>query len=171
MNTFSLPNKGEYPIYYEPYISKIKDDNYSGQILRQVNELREIFQSKEDGWNSKAYAKGKWSPKEVLGHLLDTDRIMTFRALCIARGEQKALPGFDQDPYVVAGKFNQVSVDLLLKDFEAQRNSLLTLTQTMDESVLDVVGNANGNPITPRALFWIIAGHFIHHCNILKEKY
>ncbi|MFN3996504.1 DinB family protein [Algoriphagus sp.] len=171
MNIFSLPRKGEYPSYYEIYISKIKDDNFSGHILRQVSELRECFQSKEECWNTKPYAEGKWSPKEVLGHILDTDRIMTFRALCIARGEQKALPGFDQDPYVVAGKFNHVSVDLLLKDFEAQRNALITLTQTMDESVLDKVGNSNGNPITPRGLFWIIVGHTMHHVNILKERY
>lgn len=171
MNTLSLPKKGDYPIYYEPYISQIRDDNYSGHILRQVNELRELFLSKESGWDSKAYSEGKWTPKEILGHLLDTERIMMFRALCLVRGEQQSLPGFDQDHYVQNGKFNVVSIDLLFKDFEAQRNSLLTFTYTLDEGTLDQVGNANGNPITPRALFWIIAGHFIHHLTILKEKY
>lgn len=171
MNIISLPKKGDYPVFYETYISKILDDNYSGQILRQVNELKEFFVSKESGWDSKSYEKGKWTPKEVLGHLLDTERIMTFRALCFARSEEKALPGFDQDPYVIAGKFNQVSSDLLIKDFEAQRNALLTFINTLDESILDQVGNANGSSITPRALLWIISGHFIHHFNILKERY
>jgi hypothetical protein len=171
MNTFSLPKKGDFPTYYETYISKISDENFSGQILRQVNELREFFQSKESGWDSKAYGEGKWTPKEILGHLLDTERIMMFRALCFVRGEQQALPGFDQDQYVQNGKFNGVSIDLLFKDFEAQRNSLLTFIHTLDESILDIVGNANGKPITPRALFWIISGHFIHHFNILKERY
>ncbi|SEF62974.1 DinB superfamily protein [Algoriphagus boritolerans DSM 17298 = JCM 18970] len=171
MNTFSLPKKGDYPVFYETYISKIPDENYSGQILRQVNALKEFFISKDAVWESLPYEEGKWSPKEVLGHLLDTERIMTFRALCFSRGEKNSLPGFDQDPYVISGKFNSVSTELLLRDFEAQRNALLTLINTLDESVLDQVGNANGNPITPRALFWIISGHFIHHFEILKERY
>lgn len=171
MKIFSLPKKEDYPVFYETYISKIPDDNFSGQILRQVNELREFFMSKEAGWDSKPYEVGKWTPKEVLGHLLDTERIMTFRALCFVRGEQNALPGFDQDPYVIAGKFNSVSTDLLLKDFEAQRNALLTFINTIDDSQLDQVGNANGNSITPRALLWIISGHYIHHFRILKERY
>lgn len=171
MNKFSLPKKEDYPPFYETYISKIPDENFSGQILRQVNELKELFVSQESGWDSRPYEEGKWTPKEVLGHMLDTERIMTFRALCFVRGEEKALPGFDQDPYVIAGRFNLVSSDLLMKDFEAQRNALLTFVNTLDESVLDRVGNANGNPITPRALFWIISGHFIHHFRILKERY
>lgn len=171
MNTFSLPKIGEYPRYYETYISKIPDEKFSDQILEQITELKALFLSKESSWDSKPYEVGKWSPKEVLGHMIDTERIMTFRALCFARGEKNSLPGFDQDPYVIAGKFNDVSAELLLKDFEAQRNALLTLVHTLDESVLDQVGNANGNPITPRALFWIIAGHFTHHFNILKERY
>jgi hypothetical protein len=171
MNIFSLPKKGDYPAYYETYISKIPDENFSGQILRQVNELREFFQSKESGWDSKPYSDGKWTPKEVLGHLLDTERIMMFRALCFARGEQNALPGFDQDTYVITGRFNEFSTELLLKDYEAQRNALLTFFNTLSESVLDQSGNANGNPITTRALLWIIPGHFIHHFDILKERY
>jgi hypothetical protein len=171
MNLFSLPDKGDYPAYFETYISKIPDENYSGQILRQVNELREFLQSKASGWESKPYSEGKWTPKEVLGHLLDTERIMMFRALCFARGEQNALPGFDQDTYVIIGRFNEISTELLLKDYEAQRNALLTFFNTLNEGVLDQSGNANGNPITPRALLWIISGHFIHHFNILKERY
>ena len=171
MNKFALPKKGDYPAFYETYISKISNENYSDQIKNQIAELKSLFSSKEAGWDAKPYEDGKWSPKEVLGHMIDTERIMTFRALCFARGEEKALPGFDQDPYVIAGKFNQVSSDLLLQDFEAQRNALLTFINTLDESVLDFVGNANGKPITPRALLWIISGHFIHHFKILNERY
>jgi hypothetical protein len=171
MNTFALPKKGEYPGYYETYISKIPDENFSVLILQQIEKLNNLFKSKEPGWDSKAYEAGKWTPKEVLGHTIDTERIMTFRALCFARGEKKALPGFDQDPYVVNARFGQVPVVNLLADFEAQRKALLTLISTLNDEVLDNVGNANGNPITPRALFWIIPGHFIHHFSILKERY
>ncbi len=171
MNTFALPKKGEYPGYYDTYISKIPDENFTALILQQIGDLKELFQSKETGWDSKPYAEGKWTPKEVLGHVIDTERIMTFRALCFARGEKKALPGFDQDPYVLNARFGQVPAENLLADFEAQRKALLTLISTLNNEVLDNVGNANGNPITPRALFWIIPGHFIHHFSILKERY
>lgn len=171
MNKFALPRKGDYPVFYETYISKISNENYSDQIKKQIAELKSLFSSKEAGWDAKPYEVGKWTPKEVLGHMIDTERIMTFRALCFARGEEKSLPGFDQDPYVVAGKFNEVSSYLLLQDFEAQRHALLSFINTLNEGVLDFSGNANGNPITPRALLWIISGHFIHHFRILKERY
>ena len=171
MNTFSLPKKGDYHVYFDTYISKVPDENYTDLILRQVNELRQLFSSKAINWSSLPYAEGKWTPKEVLGHMIDTERIMTFRALCFARGEKNPRSGFDQDPYVLNAGFEQVSVELLLEDFEAQRKALLTLIRTLNESVLDNIGIANGNPITPRALLWIIPGHFTHHFRILKEKY
>ncbi|WP_111669568.1 DinB family protein [Algoriphagus litoralis] len=171
MNKFALPQKGDYPVFYETYISKIPDENFADQIRNQITEVKSLFSAKAPGWDTTAYEAGKWTPREVLGHIIDTERIMTFRALCFARGEEKALPGFDQDPYVVAGKFNEISTDLLLQDFEAQRNALLTFIQTLNEAVLDFSGNANGRPITPRALLWIISGHFIHHFNILNERY
>jgi hypothetical protein len=171
MKTFSKPNKGEYPVYYETYLSKISEENFFPLIEHQIFEIKALFESKPKGWEKLAYEEGKWSPSEVLGHIIDTERIMTFRALCFARGEKQALPGFDQDPYVSNGRFGQVAVADLLADFEAQRKALLTLIQTLHEETFDQVGNANGNPITPRALFWIIPGHFIHHLNILRERY
>jgi hypothetical protein len=171
MNTFSLPKKGEYSSYFDTYLTKIPEGNFSEIILKQTEELKTLFQSKNPGWDSTPYAEGKWTPKEVLGHIIDTERIMTFRALCFARGEQQSLPGFDQDPYVLNARFGKVETDLLLADFEAQRRALLTLIATLDEEAMDCVGNANGRPITPRALFWIIPGHFTHHFSILKERY
>jgi hypothetical protein len=171
MNTFSLPKKGEYPAYYDTYISKIPDENFSSLIFQQVDAIHDLFHSKSDGWDSRPYEAGKWTPKEVLGHIIDTERIMTFRALCFSRGESQALPGFDQDDYVANGKFDRVPAEFLLADFVAQRKALVTLIATLDEGILDFAGNANGNPITPRSLFWIIPGHFIHHFSILNERY
>jgi len=106
-----------------------------------------------------------------LGHIIDTERIMTFRALCFARGEKASLPGFDQDPYVLNARFGEVPTDYLLEDFVAQRKALLTMVKILPESSLDNVGHANANPITPRALFWIIPGHLTHHLRVLKERY
>ena len=171
MNTFSLPSKGEYPAYYETYISKLGDKNFSTLIQSQTQELKAFVASKPEGWANVPYAPGKWTPKEVIGHCIDTERIMTFRALCIARGEKKLLPGFDQDPYVVQGQFNDVSLDDLLSDFEIQRQAILTMARTFPEAAFQEVGSANGNPMSTRALLWIIPGHFMHHFQVLQHAY
>ena len=171
MNTFSLPSKGEYPPYYETYISKLGDHSFSILLQSQTQELKTFFASKTEEWTNMPYAPGKWTPKEVLGHLTDTERIMTFRALCIARGEKKSLPGFDQDPYVVQGQFNAVLLDDLLTDFETQRKALLSLVRTIPAASFLEIGNANGNPMTTRALLWIIPGHFMHHFQVLQQHY
>jgi len=171
MNTFLPPNKGEYAAYFDKYLSQVVNQNISDLISSQIEDLQSLIGSKPEGWDSIPYEDGKWTPKEVIGHVIDTERIMTFRALCFARGEKSALPGFDQDPYVLNARFGHVPIEVLMEDFEAQRKALRTLIRTLPESSLDNVGTASGNPITPRALFWIIPGHFIHHLNILKERY
>ena len=171
MKTFSLPSKGEYPPYYESYISKLAEANFSDLLLLQLEQLKTLLSSKPAGWENTPYAPGKWSPKEVLGHCIDTERIMTFRALCIARGEKKLLPGFDQDPYVVQGQFNAVAVDDLIADFELQRQAILSMVQTFPEASFEEIGSANGNPMSTRALLWIIPGHFMHHFEVLQQAY
>jgi len=171
MKTFSLPSKGEYPPYYETYISKLAEANFSDLLLLQLEQLKTLLSSKPAGWENTPYAPGKWSPKEVLGHCIDTERIMTFRALCIARGEKKLLPGFDQDPYVVQGQFNAVAVDDLIADFELQRKAILSMVRTFPEASFQEIGSANGNPMSTRALLWIIPGHFLHHFEVLQQHY
>jgi hypothetical protein len=171
MKTFSLPSKGEYPPYYETYISKLAEANFSDLLLKQIEQLKTLLSSKPAGWENTPYAPGKWSPKEVLGHCIDTERIMTFRALCIARGDKNSLPGFDQDPYVQQGEFNAVPIDLLLADFVNQRQALLSLVQTLPTASFEEIGSANGNPMSTRALLWIIPGHFMHHFQVLQQAY
>jgi len=171
MKTILPPKKGEYAPYFETYLSLVPSKDLADMIVEQINELKAFVNSMPAGWDSKSYQEGKWTPKEVIGHLIDTDRIMTFRALCFARGEKAPLPGFDQDPYVKHAKFGDVSMENLLEDFEAQRKAILSMMRTLPEQSLDEVGKASGNPATPRALLWIIPGHFIYHLAILKERY
>ncbi len=171
MKTFSLPSKGEYPPYYETYISKLAKANFSDLLLLQIEQLKILLSAKPAGWENIPYASGKWSPKEVLGHCIDTERIMTFRALCIARGDKNSFPGFDQDPYVKQGQFNAVPLELLLADFVNQRQALLSLVQTLPAASFEEIGSANGNPMSTRALLWIIPGHFMHHFEVLQQKY
>ena len=171
MKTLDQPREGDYSAFFSTYLTLVSGNNYEEQIQNQVESLVNLFQQKDAEWAERSYAKGKWTPKEVLGHVTDTERIMTFRALCFARGEQATLPGFDQDPYVLNARFGNVPIEHLLEDFQAQRKALLTMMRILPEESMDFVGHANGNPITPRALFWIIPGHFTHHMNILKERY
>lgn len=171
MKTLKQPKDGDYSSFFSTYLKLVTGNNYEEQILIQVDSLLKLFHEKEPEWTEKAYAAGKWTPKEVIGHVTDTERIMTFRALCFARREQSSLPGFDQDPYVLNGRFGKVPIQLLLDDFVAQRMALLSMIRILPEEALDWKGKADGNPITPRALFWIIPGHFNHHLNILQELY
>jgi hypothetical protein len=171
MDNFNLPKKGEYPAYYDRYLGLVGNQNYCELIEKQVNDLMDLFKSKSEDWPNQPYQEGKWSPKEVLGHVIDTERIMTFRGLCFARGERSALPGFDQDPYVLNARFGAVPTQLLLEDFSASRKALVSLIRTLSDEMLDFSGQVNGNQMTPRALFWIIPGHFIHHLDILKTRY
>jgi hypothetical protein len=171
MKTFDRPKKGEYPSYFESYLDKVPDKSYSDLIQDQLVEMNNLFASKPFGWESIAYAEGKWTPKEVLGHLIDTERIMTFRALCFARGEKQSLPGFDENAFVETAQFSKISLQDLLNDFETQRKSLLTLVNIPSEESLDLQGKANDKLITPRALLWIIPGHFIHHVQVLNSRY
>ncbi|WP_296697849.1 DinB family protein [Algoriphagus sp.] len=171
MKTLMQPNKGDYSDFYSSYLNLIKGDDYYALILDQIDLMINLFQEKGNKWADTAYAEGKWTPKEVLGHIIDTERIMAFRALCFARGEKSSLPGFDQEHYVLNARFSDVSIEDLLEDFVTQRISLLSLIKTLPSNSHDLVGYANGSPITPRALLWIIPGHFEHHYQIFQEKY
>lgn len=171
MKTLEQPKEGEYAAFFSTYLKLVSGNNYEQQVIKQADNLLSLFHNKGSNWAEKPYQEGKWTPKEVLGHMIDTERIMTFRALCFARGERSALPGFDQDPYVLNARFGQVELPLLLDDFVAQRLALVSMIKILPDESFDFVGRASGNPITPRALFWIIPGHFLHHFNILKERY
>ncbi|PZX53936.1 DinB family protein [Algoriphagus ratkowskyi] len=171
MKILDQPKEGDYSTFFSTYLNLVSGNKYEEQILKQADSLLGLFHKKGLEWASTAYEEGKWTPKEVLGHVIDTERIMTFRALCFARGEKSALPGFDQDPYVLNARFGEMQLHYLLDDLMAQRIALLSMIRTLPEDTLDLVGTASGNPITPRALFWIIPGHFAHHMKILEERY
>ena len=171
MNNIQQPKEGEYANYFKGYLALNSTEPYQKQLMTQIESCFSLFETKGEEWANKAYAEGKWTPKEVLGHVIDTERIMTFRALCFARGEQSPLPGFEQDEYVANAKYNEVDFQDLLEDFKNQRLALMSMIKTLPEESLTKLGQASGNSITPRALFWIIPGHFEHHFSILKERY
>jgi hypothetical protein len=171
MNEQLIPKEGEYGAYYEAYISRVKGKEIFALLLSQVNEVRNLFDKLGEPKSNLAYAEGKWSAKEVLGHIIDTDRIMVYRALCIARGEEQSLPGFDQDSYVVQGKFNDIPLEQLLEEFELSRNAIASMFKNIHVTDYSNVGLANNFPASVRALFHIILGHAAHHLQVLEEKY
>lgn len=163
------PQPNEYPAWGEIYVSKVKGDVF--EILEsQVASLAELLLKNADKENY-AYAEGKWTVKELLGHMIDTERILTYRLMCFARNEQQALPGFNEDEYVKCSKFSARDLNSLTDEFIALRNANLFLFNSLNEEELDKKGTASGEEITVKALLFVIAGHCLHHKNILKARY
>jgi uncharacterized damage-inducible protein DinB len=164
------PQPEEYNPYYVTYISKVAE----GDVLEILEQLKEssyqLFSNLTDEQANYAYAPGKWTIKEALGHMIDTERVFAFRAYCFSR-EYSELPGFDQDTYVNASNFNSRSIQDLAAEFKATRESNLYFFRALTEEQLNRRGVASGNPASVRALVYMVAGHELHHLGILKERY
>ncbi len=163
------PQIQEYPAWYKRYIDLVEGDVL--EILEtQAEEFADFVQSISDKADY-AYAPGKWTIKEMFGHIIDTERIMVFRLTSFARAEKAALPGFDEDQYVINAHFKDRSLASLCEEFVLLRKSNLFLIKSLNEEELDRSGNANGNQITVKALVYILAGHVMHHRNVIVERY
>jgi hypothetical protein len=172
---FSRPEAGEYAPYYERYISLVQSTAESPDILATLNRQRRetllLLSGRTEAAGDLRYAPEKWSVKEVLGHMNDTERIMSYRALRIARGDATPMEGFEQDDYVRNGPFERRPLADLIEDYIAVRRATLSLFCNLDEMAWTRRGIANANEVTVRALAYIIAGHELHHRRILEEKY
>ncbi|HKI78004.1 MAG TPA: DinB family protein [Ignavibacteriaceae bacterium] len=165
------PSKNDYAVYYHKYIQELESDNILETLEKQLNENLELFNSIPEEKANTSYDVGKWSIKELLGHMVDTERIFAYRALCIARGEKQSLPGMEQDDYVKEAEFNKRSFKSLVDEYGLLRNSNLVLFYSFGEKELNKRGTANNSDVTVRAILFIIAGHELHHIKILKERY
>lgn len=161
----------EFQKYVQRYLDKISSENWISELQISGNKTIEIYSNLTEKQGDFAYAEGKWTLKELLLHLSDTERIFQYRLLCIARGEQKDLPGFDEELYAKNSFANSRTVDSLIKEFQLIRNSSQILVETLDSSVMQNMGNANGNSISPEIIAKLIIGHNIHHLDIIKERY
>jgi len=169
------PQPGEYAPYYDRYISLIVQQAPGEDILDTLDQQRRqtmlLLCSRDDEDGDYRYAPGKWSAKEVLGHVCDTERIFAYRALRIARADATPLAGFEQDDYVRYGPFAHRPLADLVEDFIAVRRATLSLLRNLDEPAWMRRGIANESELSVRALAYIIAGHELHHRRILEEKY
>jgi hypothetical protein len=170
------PQPGEYAAFYERYVSLVQRREATGcDILATLEDQRRQIllllsgRTEEDG--DRRYASDKWTLREVVGHISDTERIMSYRALRIARGDTTPMEGFEQDDYVRNAQFGERPLSDLIEDFIAVRRSTISLFRNLEEPAWGRRGVANKNEVTVRALAYIIAGHEVHHRRILEEKY
>ncbi len=165
------PNSGEYPAYYKPFIEIAPQDEVVPSLKESgLNMTNSLFGMSEE-LSEYRYEPNKWSIKQLLGHILDSERVFQFRAMSFARGEKTPLPGFDQDLYVKNSNAENLPFNHLLKQFEATRNATILLFESFTEEMLGIQGNANGFEISLKSLGFVISGHQQHHLNIIKERY
>jgi hypothetical protein len=165
------PAAGEYNPYYSRYIDLVPDGDILSTLASQIGLTVSTLRAISDAGSLKRYAPGKWSIREMLGHMNDAERIFAYRALRIARGDQTPLPGFEQDDYIAPGHFDSRPWPSLIEEFDSIRASNLALFRGFNDEAWRRQGTASNNPVTVRALAYIIAGHERHHLNMLHEKY
>jgi hypothetical protein len=165
------PEDDEYVPYYGKYISLVPDGDLVETLRTQIGETLSLLRAIPEARASYRYAPGKWSIKEVVGHIADVERIMTYRALRIARADATPLPGFDENMYVPAANFDARPLASLAHELEEVRRATVAFLETLDPEAAARRGSANNNEISARALAYVIAGHERHHVEILRKRY
>ncbi len=173
MTTFTIqrPAPGEYNEYYQKYVNLVPDGNLLDVLQQQGGETVTLLRGISEEKSTFAYAPGKWTIREVLGHLTDTERVFTYRALTFARADASPLPSFDENAWAVASNATHRSIEDHIDDFIAVRASTLALFRGFTPPDFARAGVASGNTVTVRALAWITAGHERHHVHVLRDKY
>lgn len=167
----SRPDPSEYGAYYGRYISLVPDGPIVDLLRDQIVETLDLLRALPESRGEHRYAPGKWSIKEMIGHVADSERVFGYRALRIGRGDQTPLPGFEQDDYVQNGGFGARTLRHVVDDLEAVRRSTVLLFEGLDEAAMTRRGTASGFPVSVRALAYILAGHERHHLGVLRERY
>lgn len=165
------PSKNEYAEYYDRYVSLVGETDIVAAMRKQLDELGEIFAEISEEKSLYAYAEGKWTIKELLGHLTDCERIFAYRALRISRADETPIEGFEQDDYIENANFNQMKLADLLDELLLSRRANLILFENLTEDAWLRVGTASDSAVSVRALAFMLVGHIRHHLRILRERY
>jgi uncharacterized damage-inducible protein DinB len=168
---FKRPNLEEFPAYTIGYIKLLPEGNIIDILAEQLETTYELLSQVTEAQAEYRYAEGKWTLSEVLGHLTDTERIMAYRILRIARGDQSPLMGFDENEFVKKASFYNRTIADLLEDYQNVRRATISLLKGLPKHSLAYRGNANGFDVSVETVAYMIAGHELHHLNIIKEKY
>jgi DinB superfamily len=165
------PNLTRVPEWFHGYINQVKENNLDAALKTQSGYLFKFLKKIPAAKHNYRYAKGKWAIKEVLQHLIDAERVFTYRAMCIARKETINLPGFDENIYADNSKANKRNWNDMVEEFKALRKATELLFLSFDKTQLDTSGTSNNNPIYVNAICFVAVGHVEHHVRILREKY
>ena len=164
------PKPEESTTHFRKYIDTVSD-NVIGELEHQAIALPRFLNSISEEKSCFAYAEGKWTIKELIGHTIDTERIMAYRILCFSRNDQTPLPGFDENKFVENAYFNDRTIASLAEEFALLRKANMFIVKSLTETQMNRTGPANGNTISVRALVYVLAGHVNHHKAILEERY
>jgi DinB family protein len=165
------PDSNEYPSYFEKYISLVPDGEIVVTLNKQIEGTLSLIRGLSEPQGDLRYAPGKWSVREVIGHLIDAERIFGYRAMRFARNDATPLPGFDEDAFVANAGFGARSLADLADEFEYTRKSNVYLFKNLDGDASLRRGLSNNNELSVRAIAYIIAGHELHHAGILRTRY
>ena len=165
------PEKSEYPTYCEGYVSRVPDGDIVGTLGKQLEETLALIRGIPEARGGFRYAEGKWSIKELIGHVIDSERVFAYRALRFGRGDATPLSGFEQDDFVRGADFDKRRLNDLASEYEHVRRATISLFANLDETAWNRRGAANNSEVSVRGLAFIVAGHERHHLEILRTRY
>ena len=161
----------EYAPHFDTYLKNVPEDDALVAIEAQSAETQKLLSGLDEARAAHRYAEGKWSIKEVIGHLIDGERIFSYRALAISRGDQQPLPSWDENEYIATANYDSWSIGDLVEQFAQLRRANIVLFRNMPAEAWTRRGTASGRAISVRALAGVIVGHERHHVRILRERY
>lgn len=164
------PDQSEFAPFYAGYIGKVPDSGPVKLLEEQIGQLEKL-KSLPDNKANHAYESGKWTVKELLGHISDGERVFSYRLVRIARGDKTPLAGFDENAWAKTAPHGARSIGAVVDEMIAVRRATLALVDSLNDSTISNVGLANNNSVSARAICWIMAGHTQHHLDILRERY
>lgn len=161
----------EYHPYFQNYIDQNKEDDLLTGLIIGKRSMLKFFKSIPQEKHEYRYAEHKWTIKELLLHLIDSERMFAYRALAVARGDTQNLPGFNENAYVPNSNANNRTLKSLVNEYNVVRNATICLFEGLTEDMLERIGKANNSPISARAIGFIIPGHEAHHCKVIRDRY
>lgn len=165
------PDAKDYSEYYHNYVQHVPEGDILDILDKQADLLGRFFAGVNEEKSLYRYEEGKWSIREVVGHLLDVERIFSYRAFRFSRGDQTELPGFDENSYVPKGNYDQHDITELVEEFYLLRKATVSMFRGFDKKMWELSGKANGAAMSVRAVAWILAGHLIHHMKVIQSRY
>lgn len=166
-----IPEKTEYAEFYAGYVSLVEETEVISALQKQLTEVEILFADISEETADYAYAPEKWSVKEIFGHIIDAERVFSYRAFRISRGDQTPLASFDENSFVANSNFAARAIADLIEEFLYLRQANIIFFQHLSEEAWQQIGTASNSPISVRALAYIMVGHIRHHISVLRERY